>query len=46
MKRKVYVGVDLHKGQFTVYWLREGEEKGRFERYTTKLSGMRGLRGS
>jgi len=43
MKRKVYVGVDLHKGQFTVYWLREGEEKGRFERYPTKLSGYEGF---
>lgn len=39
MKRRVDVGVDLHKGQFTVYWLREGEEKGKFERYLTDGEG-------
>jgi transposase len=31
----VSVGVDLHKGQFTVYWRGEGGAVGQFERYLT-----------
>lgn len=32
---RVSVGVDLHKGQFTVYWRGEEGSSGRFERYRT-----------
>ena len=32
---RVNVGVDLHKGQFTVYWRGEDGSSGRFERYRT-----------
>ena len=32
---EVSVGVDLHKGQFTVYWRSEGGTKGRWEKYST-----------
>lgn len=39
MKKRVNVGVDLHKGQFTVYWLSDGEEKGKFEKYLTNPAG-------
>ena len=33
------VGVDLHKGQFTVYWLSEERAESQFERYVTDGSG-------
>jgi transposase len=33
------VGVDLHKGQFTVYWLSEERVESQFERYVTDASG-------
>jgi transposase len=33
------VGVDLHKGQFTVYWLSEERGESQFERYATDESG-------
>ena len=33
------VGVDLHKGQFTVYWLSEERGESQFERYVTDESG-------
>jgi len=32
---KMSVGVDLHKGQFTVYWRSEDGTIGKFERYAT-----------
>jgi transposase len=32
---KLSVGVDLHKGQFTVYWRSEGVTNGRWEKYST-----------
>ena len=37
---RVSVGVDLHKGQFTVYWMSEDRSVGRFERYGTYESGF------
>ena len=33
------VGVDLHKGQFTVYWMSEDRSIGRFELYGTQGAG-------
>ena len=33
------VGVDLHKGQFTVYWLSVDRAQSQFERYATDASG-------
>jgi len=36
---KMSVGVDLHKGQFTVYWRSEDGIYGRWERYQTNESG-------
>jgi len=41
----VSVGVDLHKGQFTVFWRRPGEELGRFERFRTNEAGYRWFEG-
>ena len=35
------VGVDLHKGQFTVYWLSEERLESRFERYGTNATGYK-----
>ena len=35
------VGVDLHKGQFTVYWLSEERSESRFERYGTSATAYR-----
>lgn len=35
---RVSVGVDLHKGQFTVYWLSENRDESEFERYVTDAS--------
>ena len=32
---KISVGVDLHKGQFTVYWRPGNGTEGRFETYAT-----------
>jgi transposase len=32
---KLCVGVDLHKGQFTVYWRSEDVIEGRWEKYST-----------
>ena len=37
------VGVDLHKGQFTVYWLSEERRESRFERYVTNAAGYKGF---
>jgi len=37
------VGVDLHKGQFTVYWRGEGGNEGRFALYGTNEHGYRGF---
>ena len=36
---RVSVGVDLHKGQFTVYWSKEGDAGGRNARYGTDELG-------
>lgn len=36
---RVSVGVDLHKGQFTVYWLSEDRSVGEFELYRTNGLG-------
>lgn len=36
---KMSIGVDLHKTQFTVYFRREGEEEGEFEKYLTNEIG-------
>ena len=33
------VGVDLHKGQFTVYWMSEDRSESRFDRYETHAAG-------
>lgn len=38
---KMSVGVDLHKGQFTVYWRSEDGLYGRWERYATNESGYK-----
>jgi len=38
---KMSVGVDLHKGQFTVYWRREGSSQGEFSRHGTSEVGFR-----
>ena len=38
---RVSVGVDLHKGQFTVYWSKEGDAGGRNARYGTDELGYR-----
>ena len=35
------VGVDLHKGQFTVYWLSGERSESQFERYSTSATGYR-----
>jgi transposase len=35
---KLSVGVDLHKGQFTVYWRSESEEIREWEKYSTTES--------
>ena len=37
---RVSVGVDLHKGQFTVYWMSEDRSLGSFERYGTNAAGF------
>ena len=37
---RVGVGIDLHKGQFTVYWKSEDGSVGRFARYVTCASGF------
>ena len=37
---KMSVGVDLHKGQFTVYWMSEDRSLERFERYGTNIIGF------
>ena len=34
------VGVDLHKGQFTVYWLSEERSVSRFERHGTNATRL------
>jgi len=34
--KKMYIGVDLHKGQFTVCWLTEGSKEGRINIYYSK----------
>jgi transposase len=41
----VSVGVDLHKGQFTVYWRMAGDVPGRFERCRTNEAGYRWFEG-
>ena len=41
----VSVGVDLHKGQFTVYWRMAGDPLGRFERCRTNEVGYRWFEG-
>ena len=38
---RMSVGVDLHKGQFTVYWRTEGVAGGRNDRYGTNDQGYR-----
>jgi transposase len=38
---KMSVGVDLHKGQFTVYWRSEDRVYGKWERYPTKDIGYK-----
>lgn len=38
---KMSIGVDLHKGQFTVYWRSEDGMYGKWERYQTKESGYK-----
>lgn len=40
---QISVGVDLHKGQFTVYWLSEERRESRFERYVTNAAGYKGF---
>ncbi len=42
---RMSVGVDLHKGQFTVYWRRGEEPLGRFERCRTNELGYRWFEG-
>jgi transposase len=42
---KLSVGVDLHKGQFTVYWLSGDRSVGEFERYGTKAAGYEEFEG-
>jgi transposase len=41
----VSVGVDLHKGQFTVYWRMGGDPLGRYERLKTNEVGYRWFEG-
>jgi transposase len=41
----VSVGVDLHKGQFTVYWRRQGDPVGRWERCRTNELGYQWFEG-
>ena len=40
---KLSVGVDLHKGQFTVYWRSESEEIRGWEKYSTTETGYEGF---
>ena len=42
---RVSVGVDLHKGQFTVYWMSEDRSIGRSERYGTHGAGYERFEG-
>ena len=39
-----YVGVDLHKTQFSVYWRSEDKEEGEFDRHPMTHEGMRRFR--
>lgn len=42
---RMSVGVDLHKGQFTVYWLSEDRKVGEFDRYGTNEQGYEEFEG-